>query len=1321
MKKLVIAISILGLMTQACTQKRDAAFRSGQGEDLLVVSQIDGKTFEIQTNSTISGSSQNITKSKELMNNSKELGAQNFEAVKYEILGNELAKKLIGSTMIIGKPHFKYEGLIKITENYLKLYKVGNIEDIPAQERTYAETIPNSKKIAIALIGYPITSKSTVVKEKNAYNEDTTVLTEKAQTSIKSATHFKIDFNRGRVFESVTKSDLLPASFFNGEWYYSETIIAAPESSQENIGMGGAYDQNLEPSTRIKFLTTENSLSGVNLNVDNRIKNSDELNLKTAFTIPMSWKSYKTVQNGNDLELSETEDNSTHWSTRKYVQLDFGSTKTAMTSGSAKLVGLEINDNYLSFTILKQNESQSSTENVRIKYSFLKVSPTKYQKRQSFEEDRKIFGFFTTEKSSIYNYEIRRKSDIEKNIFINRFNPAKGVIEFHFTKSTPQWIRPAVQQAVNAWDKTFFEDAKTNIHIVLNTQFDVELGDLRYNAINIIESYSASNLFGFGPTVTDPYSGEIISATTNVHLTPIRSALVDEISNYIKYKQGYMDLSKVPGMSFLINQIDQILTENSKTGEKSISQNYLKALAENSNFKMFLPEKNNVNKMKLQKIDFSKSNKNFGREFDLSVSSSNIHKEIETQCPEVVQYIEKNKNKVDSDAELVVLNSCSTKLVVGKFQGTLIHEMGHNFGLRHNFMGSNDSQNFSFSDGKKIRSSSVMEYPSFNEDRLTNPGNYDLAAIRFGYADSVVDKNDKVVKLISTSSPIDKTVQLSDLKKYKFCTDEDVELGTDPMCQRHDAGETPLEVVRNIIADYNSSLQTLNYKYDNINGANPSRLTAYRFDKFFIPLKHFYETYRIELSRRIGKDNVYLENFNKEQLNAEIERLTKNNTEFADFINLYRPAADASYQFLIQLVFLSDRYCVGYDTNTNAVRTIELETIRDQAIFKFKKLVKTCSDEAALDILKNDLQVQFIFETGHDYNSVKYENSNVSLLQAPDIVGTSGDRMNALLVLTQRFPISIEAMQKGFLTSFMDEPSYRNATLELFQNRFLYGINGNSILTTLVEKLKSSSVDQKIIGNIILKNTQVVKNSEGKPQRIATPIEKFITEKDILSEGINLLINSLNIPEKHSDSISRTVDFGGFVARPGSAEAKAAVVSVDIGGGVYVVPDDKALFSIRVVERYKYISAARAAKEISATTYKNEILILEKELLAEDELSKLSIKDIFNKIQKIIESYNQMSEPAQAALASLVLPFQELGQGIVEAQKSMDPEKAQKFEEANFIKTVGDSDLRIKMFLKSNLSATIENNNLLVQTYKLNKSDLDAQMNILINYMKEEH
>ena len=85
------------------------------------------------------------------------------------------------------------------------------------------------------------------------------------------------------------------------------------------------------------------------------------------------------------------------------------------------------------------------------------------------------------------------------------------------------------------------------------------------------------------------------------------------------------------------------------------------------------------------------------------------------------------------------------ELIIADF---LVHEVGHNLGLRHNFEGSADNANFDVIDEAVATATTTMDYVV----GMTVPGSYDREAMRYGYGDGALDTD------------------------YRYCTDEDVEL-----------------------------------------------------------------------------------------------------------------------------------------------------------------------------------------------------------------------------------------------------------------------------------------------------------------------------------------------------------------------------------------------------------------------------------------------------------------------------------------------------------------------------------------------------------------
>jgi len=179
--------------------------------------------------------------------------------------------------------------------------------------------------------------------------------------------------------------------------------------------------------------------------------------------------------------------------------------------------------------------------------------------------------------------------------------------------------------------------------------------------------------------------------------------------------------------------------------------------------------------------------------------------------------------------------------LVALYKPTLAHELGHNFGLRHNFISSYDKANFKFTANEATARSysSIMDYLADDQDAYDGFGPHDVASLRSAYA-GVLELSAAVLAGLSPAQLATLTagkymkldtylravggqnwdtftesmIERLPIKRYQFCSDEDA--GWAPTCNRFDRGTTPSEIVDNVIADYRALYTIRNMPGDRI-------------------------------------------------------------------------------------------------------------------------------------------------------------------------------------------------------------------------------------------------------------------------------------------------------------------------------------------------------------------------------------------------------------------------------------------------------------------------------------------------------------------------
>lgn len=624
----------------------------------------------------------------------------------------------------------------------------------------------------------------------------------------------------------------------------------------------------------------EKGLQVIEFERDERF-NSNPMNDVPVMVIPGKYLSYRCVEDEfGDCKNKEEENKELTWDQKDYFKPDYAELEVKEVNGldlwgmrnlngcykdvSTDIVNYEISDGVINIELEKTFQVQSqwhciinnliedkfSFNSFRVRYHYSlveldKLASPDYEPIAYPTADHGVFGYFKTKKETLSDdLDPRRK---KKEYFLNRFNPNQpnGELVYYlsktFNKPENALFKRATYDGVKLVNKGL-KDANVPFKMVLKEQGpndNISPGDLRYNQIVLIDDPLANGLLGYGPSVKNPYTGEIVKAHTNMYggvLTAIArrtyEAAVDITEEDIlgKEKETLSDIKVLPSAYKQLpqNLVTAMLPEElvgtedspNQVGSEQVSQmlNISQAapirenLVEATDFDLSSVSVEMIQEKTLErlknKIDLKKeyahamgddhSDLNAMDKFilDQKKKEGMVHSE-HRHMPEFFPIAGRIKVIYPAIKELTDITNANGTLkrwekltesqrkkvvdiiLYHSYVSTFIHEIGHNLGLRHNFIGSFDKDNFYSEDEmKKINQdlsavglkahgaptyTSMMDYSWSNFNQLEVMGKYDIAALRFGYAREVElsGAKDEFMKIKNPLYDLTRQVELS--------------------------------------------------------------------------------------------------------------------------------------------------------------------------------------------------------------------------------------------------------------------------------------------------------------------------------------------------------------------------------------------------------------------------------------------------------------------------------------------------------------------------------------------------------------------------------
>lgn len=654
-------------------------------------------------------------------------------------------------------------------------------------------------------------------------------------------------------------------------------VASSDSASKDDLGAASALPFWQGQEKIIKFRFTENSLQALEVEEESRLKDNS-LNSKILLEIPINNVEYRCAQDRYKKCTNQEEENrELTWDKKTKFIPDFAGIKSVgfnmlpvemdqvfgmscYTEVSSRFLNYELTEEALNIQIEKSfrgdlaclssmgvqvmslNDLQSQ---IVYHYSFNKLkalASKEYQAVTYPSTDENTFGFFTTEKRK-YDVDFGR-GEKDTVTYMNRWNPQRKEIVYYlsdnFNKPELASIKKSTQKAFAKVNEGLAA-AGIETRLVLKDPSGKKPGDVRNSMIVLVEDPINGGPLGYGPSVANPRTGEILSARVVMYhgnmLQNIRYTYDEVLRELRTEKIAAAAGGKAKATQDAQKAVSKHVQYDAQFADymkRSVSHKIGAKVASTYNAsKQGTTSSPSLFQDKITSLDLSRMNRRSFEKATLAVDKSSAGIDalsaMSKHCnypAELFPFDEAIKNGLQSKlgqdlkpwTELTDSEKKEVIALIGPeiWEPTLVHELGHNLGLRHNFNGSEDKKNFYTKEelakmGVKheIPYSSVMDYGYSELNLLPTLGKYDIAALKFAFKREVETENGQVVTVKSTLADLKKELK-QELKDYKFCTDGHVDVN--PTCKRFDKGTTPVEVVKHLIKSYNDMYNTRNFR-----------------------------------------------------------------------------------------------------------------------------------------------------------------------------------------------------------------------------------------------------------------------------------------------------------------------------------------------------------------------------------------------------------------------------------------------------------------------------------------------------------------------------
>lgn len=933
--------------------------------------------------------------------------------------------------------------------------------------------------------------------------------------TLKSLILSSVDGSPQRIMDNQDHNTVAVVS--GEDWLYVPSTVNITRTTSATIPyyMGEAR--------RVRLAFTKENLKVLEVESDQRFSNN-LANHKPILSIPVSHIDYKCQEDANGRCLNrEEKDSDISWEKKKYFQVKVGQMATqninflpvefdnlffpCHTEVGSDFIDYKAEKNAINIQIEKTYKSnlrcagnieslKDLTFTVRYHYSFVRLSSVStgdYQPLTYSKNDENNFGFFT---SRLHQLDTDN-SDIEgsEKFLFKRWNPNMNItytLSESFNEPQFKKIKDATVKAVSTIN-TSLSQSGSKIRIDLKSSNEkLHAGDIRNNMIVLVNDPQASGIIGYGPSAANPATGEILHARTVMFLGTMKKFIKRNYDEYIEaiISERTQNEAKSKGITQLtihpnlVKQeeptasIEVSLKVSEQVKDKLSAANRLKHAIKTSKIAQvqshighnhdFMDPHHNHHHMHdhvKNPAKFTEMSNDIKKkvEFLSSINAYpaelfNFQSAFSADINELVEKLNfKPWIELDESEKSLVVDT----LLPHVWIPTLVHELGHNLGLRHNFSGSEDKENFYSQEelaqmGVKgdFAYSSVMDYAYRTTNELPVMGKYDIAALKYGYAERV----DIVTEV--DGQPSTQEVSLAEyranpelkIKQYGFCTDEHV--SANPNCNRFDEGTDLTEIALHYIQAYEDRYELANKRYKRRN------FSLYDDPYYVFGINRIFKSLRLIFERHENIVHTFGVGENDDLWN-EIPFLTD-----------LKQATNLSAAFFLSVVKTSDTLC-AIATKDNPGMIIAALPIRDLSPFAV-----SCFDSQEVQLRDPYIVVA---EGGKSFQSRKAPNNPNSYMDQIDVRGIWADKLLALHYLTStklNSPL-FDKYTDNYLDLSIVQPAFKDLVTSVFQDKVVGAVVFKDIYG---QALLSANLDITFTDDLVAKQTH----------RLLSPLSSYV-------------------------------------------------------------------------------------------------------------------------------------------------------------------------------------------------------------------------------------